>query len=208
MIVLLSTGTFAMTEHVTLAGKQLEAALGLFWAEGAETTSYPEIVAATGLSRKALYARWPDKQALVAATLENYRQTVLAGMLATLTEAGPAAFWDLLESGTRTPGWNGCYLMRTGAGPLRSDPAVAGALSEYLSALHGAFCTALQGKPLSVSPELAATQCVALLALISQRGAAEGAGPAVAALIEAGRRTCGVTGSAADPVRQAGSGES
>jgi AcrR family transcriptional regulator len=201
MIVLLSTGNLAMTEHVTTAETALEAALGLFWTEGAETASYPEIVAATGLSRKALYARWPDKQSLVAATLEGYRHTVLAGMLATLTEAGPAAFWDRLEAAVRLKGWNGCYLMRTGSGPLRADPAVYGALSEYLGALEAAFRLALRDRPLAVPAELAAVQCVALLALISQRGAAEGAGPSVDALIAAGRRTCGVTEDGREPAR-------
>jgi AcrR family transcriptional regulator len=192
MVVLLSTGKIAMTEDVKPEERALQSALGLFWAEGAETASYPEIVAATGLSRKALYARWPDKQALVAATLEAYRQAVLAGMLATLTEAGPKAFWDRLEGATRIKGWNGCYLMRTGSGPLRRDLAVAGALSEYLRALEAAFLTALRDKVLPVPAELAAVQCVALLALISQRGGVEGAGQSVDALIAAGRRTCGV----------------
>ena len=181
-----------MTENVIETDTALRAALDLFWSEGAETTSYPEIVKATGLSRKALYARWTDKHALVVATLEDYRSTVLSEMLAALTAAGPAAFWDRLEAATRTPGWNGCYLMRTGSGPLRSDPAVAAALSEYLGALHAAFCAALGGGSLPVPAELAATQCVALLALVSQRGAAEGPGPTVDTLIEAGRTTCGV----------------
>lgn len=183
-----------MTEIVRPDERALEAALGLFWAEGAETASYPEIVLATGLSRKALYARWPDKQALVAATLTNYRQTVLAGMLVTLAEQGPEAFWDRLEAGTRQPGWNGCYLMRTGSGPLRGEPEVAMALADYLSALQEGFRAALRGRALPVPVELAATQCVSLLALISQRGAVEGAGPEVAALIAAGRRTCGLAG--------------
>lgn len=182
-----------MTETETSSDPALTAALHLFWAAGAETASYPDIVAATGMSRKALYARWPDKQALVAETLAGYRQTVLHGMLSILTEAGPAAFWDRILAASRTPGWNGCYLMRTGAGPMRAEPAVAVALQEYLDALRDAFCRALAGRALPVPSELAATQCVGLLALISQRGAAEGAGPAVEALITAGRQTCGLS---------------
>jgi AcrR family transcriptional regulator len=181
-----------MTENVTDVDRALQSALDLFWAEGAETASYPEIVTATGLSRKALYARWPDKQTLVAATLDGYRRTVLAEMLAILAGQGPSAFWDRLEAATRAPRWNGCYLMRTGAGPLRNDAGVAAALSEYLGALHEGFLRALQDRVLPVPPELAATQCVALLTLISQRGAAEGANPSIADLIEAGRRTCGL----------------
>jgi AcrR family transcriptional regulator len=182
-----------MTENVIDPDSALNAALDLFWAEGAETTSYPEIVAATGLSRKALYARWPDKQVLIAATLDSYRRTVLTAMLATLATEGPSAFWDRLEAATRTKGWNGCYLMRTGSGALRNEPAVAAAQAEYLGALHDAFCAALRGRNLAVPADLAALQCVALLTLISQRGAAEGAGPAVAALISAGRVTCGLS---------------
>jgi AcrR family transcriptional regulator len=178
--------------HEDVTDPALAAALGLFWARGAEVAAYGEIVAATGLSRKALYARWPDKQALVAETLALYRREVLAGMLGTLTDEGAAAFWDRLEAATEVPGWQGCYLMRTGAGALRGEAAVRAGLEAYLAELQAGFAGALAGKPLPVPAELAATQCVALLALISQRGAVEGNSAGVRALIAAGRRTCGV----------------
>lgn len=167
----------------------LSAALALFWSRGPETAAYGEIVQATGLSRKALYARWPDKQHLVAETLALYRNCVLAGMLATLRDQGPGAFWDRLALGVQAEGWRGCYLMRTGSGPLRGEPAVAAAMAEYLDALQSGFKAALADRALPVPATLAATQCVALLTLISHRGAA---GDDVAPLIEAGRQTCGV----------------
>jgi TetR/AcrR family transcriptional regulator, transcriptional repressor for nem operon len=153
----------------------LEAALKLFWAKGAEVAAYGEIVKATGLSRKALYAHWPDKQTLVAETLALYRREVLAGMIDTLTGQGVIAFWDRIEAAIRAPGWCGCYLMRTGSGPLRRDTAVSAALVEYLDRLQAAFEAALAGQRVPVEPALAASQCVAILALISQRGAVEGA---------------------------------
>lgn len=178
--------------HEDVTDPALGAALRLFWARGAESAAYGEIVQATGLSRKALYARWPEKQALVEDTLTLYRREVLAGMLETLAGQGAAAFWDRLEEAAAAPGWCGCYLMRTGAGALRAAPAVRAGLEDYLAELQAGFVRVLAGLPLPVPAELAATQCVAILALISQRGAVEGYGPEVRALIAAGRRTCGL----------------
>ena len=113
-------------------------------------------------------------------------------MLETLTAQGAAAFWDRLEKVTAAPGWCGCYLMRTGSGALRAAPAVRDGAEEYLAALHAGFAKALAEAALPVPAELAAMQCVALLALISQRGAVAGFGPEVRALTTAGRKTCGV----------------
>ena len=179
-----------MNEDVT--DPALGAALGLFWSKGAESSAYGEIVAATGLSRKALYARWPDKQALVDDTLVLYRREILAGILEALEQEGIAAFWDKLAAATAAPGWCGCYLMRTGTGDLRATPSVRAALDDYLAALAVGFRRALGQVPLPVPNELAATQCLAILALISQRGAVEGNSPAVQDLLAAGRRTCGL----------------
>lgn len=178
--------------HEDVTDPALGAALRLFWERGAETAAYGEIVQATGLSRKALYARWPEKQALVEDTLALYRREVLAGMLETLTGQGAAGFWDRLEEVAAAPGWCGCYLMRTGSGALRAAPAVRAGTEDYLAALHAGFAKALAGVALPVPAELAATQCVALLALISQRGAVAGFGPEVRGLIAAGRKTCGL----------------
>jgi AcrR family transcriptional regulator len=178
--------------HESVTDPALVSALRLFWTKGAESAAYGEIVQATGLSRKALYARWPDKLALVDDTLALYRREVLAGMLEALETAGVAAFWDRLETVVAKPGWCGCYLIRTGAGTLRGEPTVRAQLEDYLAALQAGFGKALADAPLPVSPDLAARQCVALLVLISQRGAVEGNSPAVRALIAAGRRTCGL----------------
>jgi AcrR family transcriptional regulator len=178
--------------HEDVTDPALGAALRLFWEKGAESAAYGEIVQATGLSRKALYARWPEKQALVEDTLALYRREVLAGMLETLTGQAAAAFWDRLEDVAGSPGWCGCYLMRTGAGALRAEPAIRAGLEGYLAELQAGFAGALAGVALPVPAKLAATQCVAILALISQRGAVEGNSPAVQDLIAAGRRTCGL----------------
>ena len=113
----------------------VEAAMLLFWEQGAEGASYNDIVAATGLSRKALYAEWPDKETLVHDALQHYRNVVLGQLIAPLETGGRAgleAFWDQLQTEIRAAKkWTGCFLFRSVSGPLRSDTFVASAYDEY-----------------------------------------------------------------------------
>lgn len=174
--------------------KALDGAMGLFWAKGPETASYPEIVDATGLSRKALYQRWPDKNALIADALTHYRDTVLARMLAELTPPGRAGlqrFWDKLDQIAQQPGWSGCLLFRTASGPMGREAFVASAFLAYLHDLTQGLAACLQAEGHPKAP-LAAMQAVAILGQISMIGAGQGWCPAAADWIAAGRATCGV----------------
>jgi AcrR family transcriptional regulator len=178
------------------AKNPIDGAMGLFWAKGAETASYPEIVDATGLSRKALDRRWPDKNALIADALTHYRDTVLARMLAELMPPGRAGlqqFWDKLDHIARQPGWSGCLLFRTASGPMGREAFVGAAFLAYLRDLTQglALCVEAEGKDHDTA-RLAAMQAVAILGQISMIGAGQGWCPAAEDWIAAGRRTCGV----------------
>ncbi|MCB1517895.1 MAG: TetR/AcrR family transcriptional regulator [Hyphomicrobiaceae bacterium] len=193
-----------MRENVE-AGHNLEAldaAMALFWSKGAETAAYNDLVTATGLSRKALYANWPDKDSLVQATLQRYRDLVLEMVLAPLAKGGEAglnAFWDALESASQGPGWCGCYLFRTASGPMRSAPYVEKIVAEYTDTLQRAIATevrraiaegAVDG---GLDPELAGLQSVAINSLISLLGASGGYAAPVKRLYAAARKSCGLS---------------
>jgi TetR/AcrR family transcriptional repressor of nem operon len=187
--------------------KVLQRAMYLFWERGAETSSYGEIVAATGLSRKALYSAWPDKDALVREAMALYRETVLAPMLAPLDDGGRKGlerFWEGIEAGVRLPGWSGCFLFRSAGGAYRADPVVARHFTEHVELLRrgigGAVLRAQQAGELTagIDPEHASWQTVSVAALLSTYGALSGFSPAVAQLVAAGRAACGLSPSPAD----------
>jgi AcrR family transcriptional regulator len=170
----------------------LDTAMHLFWARGAEATSYEDIVRATGLSRKGLYARWPDKSRLLGVTLAHYRATVLAGMLAAL-DRGLADFWDRLSVAVADPAWLGCYLIRTGSGPLRNETFVQPLFTEYLSTLTAAFARTLAGHATPLPVQDSARAIVAVLVLMSTRAAARAPTAETAELLALGRRLSGLS---------------
>ena len=190
-----------MTGQSEVRAQALGAALRLFWQHGADQVSYGDLVAATGLSRKALYGYWPDKAALVRETLRLYRQTVLAAALARLAPPGADAlrgFWTDTEAAAQAPGWNGCYLVRSAGGELRHDTAVRALFDAWLAALNqaliDAILAAIRDLPRSrvLDAGAAAWQAVSLVTLASSLGGQRGYDARVAEIFRAGRLACGL----------------
>lgn len=190
----------ALEDDVLRAGA-LEKVMHLFWARGAETASYSEIVQATGLSRKALYALWPDKDALVRETLQTYRRDVLGPVVDPLKAggiSGLADFWRQLEAAARGESWRGCYLFRTGTGPLRNDSFVSTTLNDYLDELSAAIAGQVRAAQaagdiaLSIDADQAGWQSVAINSLISAIGARNGYDLRVKRLFATARAGCGL----------------
>ncbi|GLS36641.1 hypothetical protein GCM10010869_22320 [Mesorhizobium tianshanense] len=182
-------------------GTIVRRALQAFWNRGAEATSYNDIVAATGLSRKALYALWPEKDALVHEAMELYRAEVLGPLvngLAVGGRAGLEAFWDALTTGVKTPGWAGCFLFRSAGGALRGDPVIARHFDEHVALLRTGITRAMReaqresATDTKIDTAEAGWQVVAVAALISTYGAMSGNSRTVTALISAGRSACGL----------------
>ena len=93
----------------------VEKALGIFWKNGVEATSYRDLVSQTGLSRRALYSNWADKSSLVHETLYLYRAQVLEKIISLLEKPSLQSlvvFWDTMEASIKDPEWTGCYLFR------------------------------------------------------------------------------------------------
>lgn len=185
------------------ATKRREAVTGamlLFWKTGAETATYDQIVAATHLSRKSLYALWPEKGALIGETITAYREGVLALLVAPLREPGRVGlerFWSNLEAAMREPGWQGCYLFRTAGGPLRDAPEIKQALADYLTELQGLLeasigAASTEGLGPTAKPDLAAVQAVGLICALSAIGAQRGFDAFAERLLLAARVSCGL----------------
>lgn len=120
----------------------------LFWTKGAERTAYPEIVRATGASRKALYSWWPDKSEMVRDALALYQQRVLAPALALLAPASRTAlvaFWDEVDAVVSDKSWRGCFLCRTAGGPYAEDPFVASLFLGHIEQLQQGLTAAVAG---------------------------------------------------------------
>ncbi|MEQ1899819.1 MAG: TetR/AcrR family transcriptional regulator [Devosia sp.] len=177
-------------------------ALAVFWRQGAEATSYNDIVAATGLSRKALYGLWPDKGALIHEAMVTYRAEVLAPLVARLDRHGRAGlkgFWDGLSEGVKSHGWCGCFLFRSASGALRADPVVARHFDAHVELLrqgiHRAAAEAIEDRTIGaeIDPATASWQSVAIAGMISTCGAITGNSSSVRSLIAAGRAACGLS---------------
>jgi AcrR family transcriptional regulator len=178
----------------------LDCAMRLFWARGVKETSYATLVEATGLSRKALYARWPDKMALIHEALRHYCGSVLRPQIARLRPPGVTSledYWTRIDQDARQPGWNGCLLTRSATGELRGEAWAQGLLDAHLQAMREAFVSALvaagrETRARTRDPEAMAWQAVALVTLASTLGGDAGYDARVAAVFRAGRLACGL----------------
>lgn len=180
----------------------LRRVLAAFWQQGAESTSYNDIVAASGLSRKALYRLWPDKDSLIHDAMTLYRTEVLAvfrDALALGGRRGLEAFWQTAVAGAASPGWRGCFLFRSASGPLGADPVVRQHLDGHIEMLRSSVAAAIEEAKAagevdaSLDAAAAGWQVAAITSLMSTFGAMSGNGPSVAELIKAGRVACGLS---------------
>jgi AcrR family transcriptional regulator len=178
----------------------LRQAMLLFWAEGPARTSYDDLVAATGLSRKALYALWPEKNALAREAVALYREEVLAPLLAELAHGGAKgleAFWKALATSVRRDGWSGCLLFRTASG-TDEDPEIVARLKQHVALLRAGFEKAIRQAAAAgdlarpVAPVAGAWQAVAIAGLISTHAMRARLGSSLASLVRAGRDACGL----------------
>ncbi len=174
----------------------------LFSQRGVENTSYRAIVKATGLSRKALYRTWPNKQTLIVEALAFYRKNELAPLMSALDKGGKSGlsdFWQKNETAFRKPGWRGCLLFRTAAAPQGSTVAIDNLFNDYIEELHDRISRAVaEGQRAGeisavINADAAGWQCVSILSLISSLGARKGHTRLVDDLVATARRSCGLS---------------
>lgn len=117
------------------------AAMDVFWRQGYERTSVPDLAAATGLSTSSLYNAYGSKLGLFTTVLERYLVTVLQPMQAPLRDgqdgvADVDAYLDILEATLAVEPPRGCLMVNT-IGEFREPAPELAALTErYRSGLR------------------------------------------------------------------------
>ncbi|ABD53014.1 TetR/AcrR family transcriptional regulator [Jannaschia sp. CCS1] len=127
----------------------LDALVGVFWAKGYSDASYDDIVSASGVSRKSLYAAFGDKQALFTKALQRYRTDHATRFLADLDNEDisldgiASMFRRLGELATSDAGSMGCLMANTATSPAIKTPEVKDQLDRHLEITTKRFSTAL-----------------------------------------------------------------
>lgn len=126
----------------------VRAARAVFWRDGFENASIPDLERATGLSRSSVYNAFGSKRGLFDATVQSYLGEVIRPRLRPLQQdpVDPdalAAYLDglgaaFLRAGSM-PAANGCLLINAAGSPIAHDPEVARTIAEYRDELRNAL---------------------------------------------------------------------
>jgi len=128
----------------------LEQAMNVFWQQGYEGASLPDLLVGMGLTRGSLYKAFKDKRSLFLLVLGRYEQGAVAQAVNLLSagtipdgasriEALFEMVVDAVESGDR----RGCLLCSAAAGPSSYDPDIAAAVKKGLEQMRDGFAVAL-----------------------------------------------------------------
>ncbi|MDO5617985.1 TetR/AcrR family transcriptional regulator [Kocuria sp.] len=118
----------------------VRAARDLFWEQGYQGVSLPELERVTGLNRSSLYHAFGSKRGLFDAAVDSYLREVVRPLLAPLVsaEVAPDAVVDYLrtmrgalESPDTMPARYGCLLVGVAGSTLGHDPAARAAVEAY-----------------------------------------------------------------------------
>jgi TetR/AcrR family transcriptional regulator, transcriptional repressor for nem operon len=145
----------------------VQAARDVFWDQGLDGASLPDLERATGLNRSSLYHAFGSKRGLFDAAVEDYLDTVIRPRLRVLVEAargsGPEArrslvtyFADLASAVGRLPADSprrGCLLVGCATGAAGRDEALRAAVDAYRAELADAFAGALRAADPALADE-------------------------------------------------------
>ncbi|MFC5145993.1 TetR/AcrR family transcriptional regulator [Streptomyces aureoversilis] len=177
-------------------GRLLDAAESLFYEHGVQAVGMDRIRAASGVSLKRLYQRFPSKEVLVEAYLrrrdERWRGALAAYVAACPSVAArPLAVFDWLEEWFGEPDFRGCAFINAYGELGTGSPAVAEAVrdhkAEVLRYLTGLVRDAGVPEPGPVAEQLAVLTdgAITTAAVTGAPGAARRGREAAAVLLEA-----------------------
>lgn len=133
------TPTFDRTQVVRTARS-------VFWRDGFDNASIPDLETATGLNRSSIYNAFESKRGLFDAAVQSYLAEVIRPRLRPLVAdaVAPDALDDYLAAlgrafGSGGPALNGCLLINSAGAPIAQDPAVRQVIADYRDELHHAI---------------------------------------------------------------------
>ncbi|MDA3888623.1 MAG: helix-turn-helix domain containing protein [Allgaiera sp.] len=126
----------------------LDAAMALFWEKGFHATSLKDLEARLSMKPGSIYAAFTNKETLYLLTLERYFATSRAGFRDHMARATSplAALADHFRSYARMRpddmARRACMLTKTLVDTRATDPSIAAASQEYMSAMQSEFAAA------------------------------------------------------------------
>ncbi len=150
----------------------VRAARDVFWREGYDEASVPQLRAATGLSASSLYHAFGSKRGLFDEALTNYLDEVSMPRLVALRQEPPTPWAladyllgmrrELTDPGSRLPA-DGCLVLRTASSSLAADPALRDRVARYRAQLSAAMLAGLRAR----RPELDDAQAERLASTVT-----------------------------------------
>lgn len=133
----------------------VRAARDVFWRQGYDEASIPQLRAATGLSASSLYHAFGSKRGLFDEALTNYLDEVALPRLIALRQERPAPWAladyllgvrrELTDPGSRLP-LDGCLALRSASGSLAADPALRARIVRYRGQLFAAMLAGVRAR--------------------------------------------------------------
>lgn len=159
----------------------VQAARDVFWDQGLDGASLPDLERATGLNRSSLYHAFGSKRGLFDAAVADYLDTVIRPRLRPLVEAGrgsaasPEAgrtvvtYFDRLASAVgQLPAGSprlGCLLVGAATGAAGHDEALRAAVDAYRAELTDALVGALRAADPALADDAVGQRARLLLSL-------------------------------------------
>ncbi|MGB7242747.1 MAG: TetR/AcrR family transcriptional regulator [Sulfitobacter sp.] len=134
--------------------KAIEKATDVFWAQGYQDASLPDLLRGMGLTRGSLYKAFKDKKNLFLIVLDHYEKVAVDAAVTHLTNSDTAdgkarilSFFAGIYQAVSRGDQRGCLLCTAAAGPEMDDPDIAKSVHQGLAKMQSALQTALCASP-------------------------------------------------------------
>ena len=171
----------------------LDGAMDVFWTQGYENASLPDLLTGMGITRGSLYKAFTDKKSLFLLILERYEHAAVNPAVEVLTDPGMPDGFDRIarlfasvlgqvQGGDR----RGCLLCTAAAGPAMDDAEISRAVGVLMAKMRDGFVRALDdaGMRSADLAEMLLTQYVGLRILTRSQAPLEIIERSVAAMMK------------------------
>lgn len=138
------------------ADEAVRAARSVFWSNGYEGASLPDLEAATGLNRSSIYHTFGSKRGLFDAAVDSYLNEVIRPRLRVLLEepVPPDAVRTYLTglkaallARATASSENGCLMVNTAVAPIAKEESVRERIAAYRAEIAAALESGLSHQP-------------------------------------------------------------
>ncbi|MFY0612834.1 MAG: TetR/AcrR family transcriptional regulator [Hyphomicrobiaceae bacterium] len=132
----------------------IDRAMDVFWANGYDGASLPDLLDGIGITRGSLYKAFNDKRSLFLLVLSRYEEEAVSAAVEHLSSRQAGDGWVRIKTlfagviaTVRKGDRRGCLLCQAAAGPASQDPDIAKLIHKSLDRMRRAFEKALADSP-------------------------------------------------------------